>query len=70
MLKVQAQSKFVSPGFTANWHHPVYQTLAQKDPRDPQNAICKLYLLSLICILVQAKLNKSPLREGFDAFLL
>ena len=64
MLWVQAQNKLVSPGFMANWHHPVYQTLTQKDSHDPRNVICKPYLLSLICIPMQAKPNKSPLREG------
>ena len=60
MLRAQEQNKFVSQGFTSNWCHPVYQTLTQKDPRDPRNIICKLYLLSLICIPMQAKLNKNP----------
>ena len=70
MLRVQGQNKFISPGFMADWRHPVYQTLTQKDPRDPRNITCKLYLFSLICILMQAKLNKSSLREGLDTFLL
>ena len=64
MFRVQAQNEFVSPGFMANWHHPIYQTLTQKDPRDPRNGICKPHLLSLICIPMQAKLNKSRLGEG------
>ena len=66
MLRVQAQNKFVSPGFMANWRHPVYKILSQKDPCDLRNVICKLYLLSLICAPVEAKLNKSPLRERPD----
>ena len=70
MLRVQAQNKFVSQGFTADGHHPVYQTLTQKDPCDPKNVICKLYLLSLIYIPMQAKLNKSPLREKLKTFFL
>ena len=67
---VQAQNKFVFQGFTANWCYPVYQTLTQKDPCDPRNVVCKPYLLSLICIHMQAKLNRSPLRERLDSFLL
>lgn len=50
----------------ASWHHPVYQTVSQKDPCDPRNVICKPYLLSLIFIPMQAKLNKSPLTEPRD----
>ena len=71
MLRVQAQNKFVSPGFTADWHHPVYQTLTQKDLYDPRNVICKPYLFFfLICIPMKAKLNKSPLRDRLKALLL
>ena len=60
MLRVQTQNKLVSQGFTDDWHHPIYQTLTQKDPCDPRNVICEPYLLSLICIPMQAKLNKRP----------
>ena len=70
MLRVQAQNKFVSQGFTTDWRHTGYQTLTEKDPHDPGNIICKPYLLSLICITMQAKLNKSPLKERLKTFLL
>ena len=70
MLRVQGQNKFISPDFMADWRHPVYQTLTQKDPCYPRNVICKPYLLSLICIPMQVKLNKSPLREKLEALLL
>ena len=44
MSRVQTQNEFVSPGFVADWRHPVYQTLTQKDTRDPRNVICKTYM--------------------------
>ena len=67
MFRVQTQNGFVSPGFMADWCHSVYQTLTQKDPRDPKNVICKPYLLSLMCIPMQAKLDKSPRKKVLGA---
>ena len=64
MFRVQAQNEFVPLGFMADWRHFFYQTLTQKDPCDPSNVICKPYLLPLICIPVQAKLNKKPREKG------